>query len=175
VLSGLRAFTGDEPVNAKAKVVVAIDPGPERSALLRWDGSTINVKHYANNAAVLSFLRDQSISGEPLVTEQIACYGMAVGAEVFEIAFWSGRFAEAYGADRVSRIPRLQVKLHLCHDSRAKDANIRQALIDRFGKPGTKKQPGLLYGITGDLWAALALAVTWLDLNAEVSIGGSAA
>jgi hypothetical protein len=46
---------------------------------------------------------------------------------------------------------------------RAKDSNIRQALIDRFGEPGTKKVPGLLYGIKKDEWSALALGVFWHD------------
>jgi hypothetical protein len=41
---------------------------------------------------------------------------------------------------------------------RAKDANIRQALIDKLGAVGTKKAPGPLYGISGHLWAALAVA-----------------
>ena len=99
------------------------------------------------------------------VIEQVTSYGMPVGAEVFETVFWSGRFAERFGADQVQRIPRLKVKLHICLDSHAKDANVRQALIDRFGKPGTKASPGVLYGISGDLWAAVALAVTWWDLN----------
>jgi len=36
-------------------------------------------------------------------------------------------------------------------------------LIDRFGKQGTKKHPGPLYGITKDIIAAFAVAVTWLD------------
>jgi len=145
--------------------VIAIDPGPEYSALVGWNGSAITHKQYATNTEILTILRELSPAADPLIIEQICCYGMPAGAETFETCFWSGRFAEAYGADRVQRVPRLQVKLHLCHDSRAKDANIRQALIDRFGKPGTKKQPGLLYGVSGDLWAALALAVTWWDSN----------
>jgi hypothetical protein len=90
-----------------------------------------------------------------------------VGAEVFETCVWIGRFMEAYGAEHVHRITRGQIKTHLCHSMRAKDANIRQALIDRFGKPGTKRYPGALYGVSGDLWAALAVAVTWWDRNAE--------
>jgi len=61
--------------------------------------------------------------------------------------------------------------MHLCKNNRAKDANIRQALLDRFpatggGKApqiGTKKQPGPLYGVTSHLWSALAVAVTWAD------------
>lgn len=148
----------------KATAVIAIDPGPECSALIRWDGSAITLKQYAPNAEILSTIGDLS-GRDPLVIEQVASYGMPVGVEVFETVWWSGRFAQAYGADHVSRVPRLQVKLHVCHDSRAKDGNVRQALIDRFGKPGTKKEHGVLYGISGDLWAAFALAVTWWDTN----------
>ena len=58
--------------------------------------------------------------------------------------------------------------MHLCGHPRAKDPNIRQALLDRFGPGrekalGTKKAPGALYGIKGDEWAALAVAITWWD------------
>ena len=97
--------------------------------------------------------------------DRVAPYGMPVGEEIFETVYWSGPCAQSFGADNVQRVPRLKVKLHLCHDPRAKDANIRQALIDRFAKPGTKKEPSILYGITGDLWAALALEVTWWTLT----------
>jgi hypothetical protein len=58
------------------------------------------------------------------------------------------------------------VKLHLCGSSRAKDPNVRTALLDRFGgagAKGTKAAPGPLYGIAADLWSALAIAVTWTD------------
>ncbi len=61
-------------------------------------------------------------------------------------------------------LPRRAVKLALCGDSRAKDANIRQALIDRFGGSaavGRKAAPGPLYGISRDVWSALAIAVTY--------------
>jgi len=60
----------------------------------------------------------------------------------------------------------MAVKMHLCGQARAKDANIRQALIDRFGGAaaiGRKAAPGPLYGISGDVWQALGLAVTWWD------------
>lgn len=147
--------------------VIAIDPGPVESALVVFDGAAVQMIRYAPNEEILALLRTKRESGWPCVIEQIASYGMAVGAEVFETCVWTGRFMEAYGAERATRIRRLDVKMHLCHDSRAKDANIRQALIDRFGKPGTKRSPGVLYGVTGDLWASLAVAVTWWDMNAE--------
>ena len=68
--------------------------------------------------------------------------------------FRSGEFSEVLRRD---------VKLHVCQSPRAKDANVRQALLDRFGPPGTKKAPGTTYGITKDTWQALAVAVTWDD------------
>ena len=39
---------------------------------------------------------------------------------------------KAAGWDDLTQV-RQEVKLHLCNSARAKDANIRQALIDRFG------------------------------------------
>ncbi|MGH7470493.1 MAG: hypothetical protein ACRENP_21315 [Longimicrobiales bacterium] len=53
--------------------------------------------------------------------------------------------------------------MHLCKNPKAKDQNIRQALIDLLGAPGTKKNPGPTYGISGDAWSALAIAVTARD------------
>ncbi len=98
----------------------------------------------------------------------IACYGMPVGAETFETCVWIGRFIEAANTDP-ALVFRKDVKMHLCHTMRAKDANIRQALLDLFpatggGKTpqvGTKKQPGPLFGVKSHAWAALAVAVTF--------------
>ena len=96
-----------------------------------------------------------------LAIEMIASYGMAVGREVFETCVWIGRFKQAYpDPDAVKLVYRKDVKLHLCGSARAKDANIRQALIDKLGPVGTKKAPGPLYGVTSHAWAAVAVAVT---------------
>lgn len=140
-----------------------------------WDGESVRYFQHIPNHAILANFRHWDYKGIEMVIEKVACYGMPVGEEVFETVFWSGRFAQAYGAERTHQMPRIEVKSHLCHNSRAKDANIRQALIDRFGKPGTKKHPGTLYGITGDLWAALAVAVTWWDKHAKDFFCGSTA
>ena len=102
-----------------------------------------------------------------VVIEKIESYGMAVGAEVFDTVWWAGRFAEAASRVPVVMLPRRAVKLALCGDSRAKDANIRQALIDRYGGKeraiGTKATPGPLHGIAKDVWAALAVGIAWLE------------
>jgi hypothetical protein len=147
--------------------VLAIDPGPEQSAYVEWDGESLLAYGKWPNADLLHSIRRDDSTIRTLVIEKIASYGMAVGSEVFETCYWSGRFAEAHLSrsrrNEVHRIERLKVKLQLCRDSRAKDANIRQALIDRFGAPGTKKNPGMLYGVSGDVWAAMAVAVTYWD------------
>jgi hypothetical protein len=149
-----------------SRAILAVDPGPTESAYL-WlrDGMPTEFAKESNEV-VLEICQDAEIY--PLTIEKVASYGMPVGAEVFETVFWSGRFAQAYGGE-VSRIPRTDVKMHLCHTIKGvNDSVIRQALIDRYGPGkevaiGTKKQPGPLYGIKADCWAALALAVTFWD------------
>jgi hypothetical protein len=88
----------------------------------------------------------------------IASYGMPVGASTFETCLWIGRFIEL--ARTESRLVyRKDIKMHLCGSMRAKDGNVRQALIDLIGEQGTKKDKGPTYGISSHSWAALAVAV----------------
>ncbi len=105
---------------------------------------------------------------DQLVIEMIQSFGMAVGAEVFETCRWIGRFQEASFVP-VHFLYRKEVKLHLCGNLRAKDANIRQAIIDRYGGKdraiGRKATPGPLYGISADVWAAMSVGLTWSDQN----------
>lgn len=79
----------------------------------------------------------------------IASYGMAVGKEVFETCVWIGRFIEIaiFKNIEVEYIYRKDEKMNLCNSMKAKDSNIRQALIDRFGEVGTKKNPRLVLWI----------------------------
>ncbi len=170
-------------------IVIGLDPGTEHSALVAFNGVTVVSKEVLNNALVVDRLENDNIGtffqrsewGQAemihertvLVIEQIESFGMAVGREVFETVFWTGRFAHAWSPRPFDRMPRRIVKQHLCHTARATDANIRQALIDRFG-PSTEKAigkraaPGPLFGIKSHEWAALAVAVTWFDQNAHL-------
>ena len=148
--------------------VLAIDPGPTESAFVRWDGMKILDKGKIGNLDLLGCLSSEAARPPFLAIEMIACYGMAVGKEVFETCVWIGRFSERWidtvkNEDAVTRIKRGEVKMHLCHSMKAKDGNIRQALIDRLGAPGTKKAPGVTFGVSGDVWAALGVAVTFWD------------
>ena len=151
--------------------VLALDPGNVRSALIGLRGRTILFTRHDDNGALRGWLAQQMnnrLLGYPtvLVIEQVASMGMAVGETVFETVFWSGRFAELWEARGgvADRMPRHAVKLALCHNTRAKDANIRQRLIDLYGGPtaiGRKATPGPLYAVKADLWAALALGLAY--------------
>lgn len=94
---------------------------------------------------------------------------MAVGKEVFETCVWIGRFSQiAESQDvEVEYIYRKDEKINICNSMKAKDSNIRQALIDRFGEVGTKRNPGWFYGFKADIWSAYAVGITYLDLNKE--------
>lgn len=151
-----------------SRILLAIDPGNELSAYVVWDGERIHDKGKVPNDYMLARLTMFQVInpdfGECAI-EQIAHYGtgMPAGRTVFDTCIWIGRFMQAWddfpnGDPRL--IERRKVKMHLCGNARAKDGNIRQALIDRYGEPGTKKEPGLLYGVSADVWQALGLAVT---------------
>lgn len=147
--------------------VLAIDPGDKQSAFCLYNGTSILDFGILPNEQVIERMEWWTSRYAPcpdLAIEMIASYGMAVGANVFETCVWIGRFMQAWDLrSPVTRVKRGEVKMHLCQSMRAKDGNIRQALIDRFGPPGTKKQQGVTYGISKDVWAALAVAVTYLD------------
>ena len=156
--------------------IVAIDPGSTQSALVMWDGKDILARYIRENRDIEYLCAHQMHC--QLVIEQVECYGMPVGVSIFETVYWTGRFCCAFDTANspkliAQRMPRKDVKMHLCNSMRAKDSNITQALVDRFtpleknkGK-GTKKNPGFFYGFKEDIWQAMALAVTYLDLNGE--------
>jgi hypothetical protein len=140
--------------------ILAIDPGPEKSAYVLMDAATKSLLKFGHVENVT--LLHEKFDAEHVVLEMVQSFGMPVGKEVFETCVWIGRFVQGFNKG-YSFLYRTTVKGHICNSVKAKDANVRQALIDRFGPPGTKKQPGKLYGVSGDVWSALAIAVTYLD------------
>jgi hypothetical protein len=142
--------------------VLAIDPGTDQSAYVHWDLTEKRILDHSilpNQELVDKFHHDDwPFWKNHLAIEMIASYGMPVGREVFETCVWIGRFIEASAAPEPGLYYRKDVKLYLCGSPKAKDANIRQALIDLVGPQGTKKAPGPTYGIKSHTWAALAVA-----------------
>jgi hypothetical protein len=142
--------------------IMAIDPGPEVSGIvvISPERKVLSANILTNQEVIAGLRNGTAYSFPHVAIEMIASYGMPVGAEVFETCTWIGRFEEAYvHSDLTARYFRKDIKLHLCGTNRAKDGNVRQALIDLLGPPGVKKAPGPTYGIKSHTWAALALAV----------------
>ena len=201
--------------------LLAIDPGNAKSAwcVLR-DGMPVAFAKEPNEDILERMASAEWCGSEPGIAciEMMECHGMAVGKEVFETVWWTGRFCQAWPGPLPERVFRGDVKMHICGRANAKDANIRQALIDRYGgdaiavggkKCGTchgkgwrgrkhdpcgdcyeqkcadcgltppflespptihavtgigyETPPGVLHGLSGHCWSALAVGVTYLD------------
>ena len=158
--------------------IMGIDPGPEFSAAVLWN-PIINKITFKTERCPMTDKKNKwknerllnKLYFEDIAIEMVDCFGMPVGKDIFSTVLWVGRFWQKAESNNVNLhlVYRKQVKINLCHSVRAKDSNIRQALIDRFGLPGTKKNPGLTYGLAADLWQAFAVAVTFWDLLQEES------
>lgn len=157
-------------------MIIAIDPGNIESAYCVIEPNTykpIEFQKINNEDFIVkleSIIEKHNIYA--VAIEMVASYGMPVGKEVFDTCVWIGRFYERsirYVGD-ITSVYRKDVKMNLCHSMKAKDSNIRQALIDRFGVVGVKKNPGWFYGFKADIWSAYAVGITYLDKEKENGI-----
>ena len=155
------------------KPIFAIDPGYTKSAYCVYHPDTHVVREFAkvDNDMLRAIITASTVWEYEYAVEMIASYGMPVGREVFETCLWVGRYQEII--HRYNKpfelIYRKDVKQHLCGNLKAKDSNIRQSIMDLFPatgggkKPviGTKAEPGPLYGVSNDVWAAVGVALTY--------------
>lgn len=160
------------------KPIFAIDPGPEKSAYVEYDPTKtvmpiLGWGHAPNSELLRELCAPVPRTG---VIEVMQSYMLRVGASVFLTCEWIGRFDRQWyqvHAERpLERLTKPEVSLHLCNRRNATKADLRGALYEKFGDGsrrsvvGVKKEPGPLYGLTGDhVWDALALAVTWHEQN----------
>ena len=150
--------------------ILAIDPGTIQSGYVLYSPGQTVFGETVPNERVFQVI--ESTAPDVIAVEMIASYGMPVGREVFETCVWIGRYVQ-YCLEHGKPFPRFvyrkDVKMALCQSPRAKDANVWQALVDRFGGPGTKQLPVFLYGIRSHARAALAVAVvTEMQLTGEL-------
>lgn len=154
-------------------IILACDPGSAESGFVWVDSDTLKIlaRGYYKNEEVITAIKESGWWSKPyepdvLVVEYIrSSRGMPVGEDTFSTVFWSGRLCQM--ADRHGipweLLSRDIIKMHICGSMRAKDSNVRAALIDKLGPQGRKKAPGPTYGISGHTWQALAVAVTWAE------------
>ena len=140
-----------------------IDPGPEFFYIVTLgdDGRTILAKEAVKVADVASYVMTLRAT-YPRLT--VACEwprarGMRTANDEFELCYHIGAVGAAVGQSW-RLLPRHDIKMHLCGKSAAKDGDVIAALTGLLGPKGTKRAPGPTYGMAGDLWQALAVAVT---------------
>jgi len=158
---------------------LAIDPGTNQSAYcVIGDDNAILAMEIMPNDAICTFLQSDHLKVlqvDLTAIEMIACYGMPVGRETFETCVWIGRFVECLSQGHpllpIAKVFRRDVKLFLCNSVKAKDANVRQAILDLYepsggGKIpqiGTKGKRGPLYGVKSHIWAAVGVALCYQE------------
>jgi hypothetical protein len=160
--------------------ILAIDPGSERSAFVGIDRRSGDVVCHGilANDELLEQLRSLTIVrnlggtlGTVVAIEELKSFMQRVGYEVFTTIRWAGRFEEAcHNYLGVVLLGRKEIVGHLVGTARGSDADVRAALVDRYGGAGGKaaaigtvKAPGPLHGLAKDEWSALAVAVTHAD------------
>jgi hypothetical protein len=118
--------------------ILAIDPGTNKSGwcLLMPDGKVLAFG-WSDNHALAKMIYEEHTAGTinsdtHVLIEDISNYGMPVGRDTFETVKWMGRFDTIVGS-RHQYITRPTIKAALCNDVKAKDANVRQAVIDWYG------------------------------------------
>lgn len=161
------------------ETIFAIDPGNIQSGYAVIEMPNFHLASFGkvDNGELIRLLElynNKPHNAPMFVFEKIASYGMPVGAEVFDTCIWIGRFVQAVKDCKKDFVFRKDEKITLCGSMRAKDSNIRQALIDRYAKhdfkngKGTKKNPDTFYGVSKDVWAAIAVGVTYYERKGTV-------
>ena len=154
--------------------ILAIDPGNIESgyAIIQMPDFKLLDFGKVKNEELLADIEDRFVYDttiDAVAIEMVASYGMAVGKSVFDTCVWIGRFVQALANDGVDYVYRKDEKMCLCGSMKAKDSNIRQALIDRYAKhdfkngKGVKKNPDTFYGVSKDVWQAIAVGVTYYE------------
>lgn len=162
-----RAFPGQISSTVSTlphSIVVGVDPGNVQSAFVAWDGVRVVAKGTIPNASMFDVLSRDWGKDPHLFIENVHAMGMIVGQTIFDTQFWAGRFYEAW-VGRRARVYRRDIKMHWLGSMKGKDADIRAAIINRFGPPGTKKDPGMTRGLVADQWSAMAIAVYGADIT----------
>lgn len=160
----------------KKQIIFAIDPGNIESGYALIEMPCFKLLEFGKipNEELLKFLPIVASQSDALAIEMVASYGMAVGKSVFDTCVWIGRFIQAAEKEHTF-VYRKEEKICLCGSLKAKDGNIRQALIDRYatfdfktGK-GVKKKPDTFYGVSKDAWQAIAVGVTYYEKLKEIN------
>ena len=193
-------------------MVLAIDPGTLKTAYVLLCPETrvpLEFGKINNENMLLKLISILDIHTDDL---EIVCEfpmprGQLASTHLFETVEWIGRYHQLVfqKGSRFQHFDRKDVKMTICGTSKAKDPQIRAALIDIYGGEdlaiggkkckncagkGTKGRlkttcpecqgmgvmtpPGPLNGVSADVWAALGIGVSFLEMRRLTEVGKSA-
>lgn len=164
----------------KNPTLLCVDPGTYSSGIIILKSKNKEIIYYnkaINNETLIDKINKNSeqekYKFDYLIFEMISNYGMPMGDDTIQTILMIGRIIEAAGKKNCRKILRQTIKSEICHNPKAEDSNVRQAIIDMYPRTGsgkvpqigTKKFPGPLYGITSHAWSALAVGLAWISIN----------
>lgn len=152
--------------------ILSIDVGTTESGyvILQFPFQLIEFGKVSNDV-LLDIVKNKQY--EKLIYEEFQSYGMPIGESTIKSITWNGRYIQS-ALDRgipTYHVYRKDEKMTLCGSMKAKDSNIRQALIDRYAKfdfkngKGKKANPDVFYGVSKDVWSAIAVGVTYWEMK----------
>jgi hypothetical protein len=162
-------------------ILLAIDPGPTKSAYVLWDTEKHDFVRDDDGKSVIGLAENHFVMGfvheictphqgvrfplpELVAIETPQNYGNQMGRETLETLIFVGRLIEI-----VYRLQSTTTKLYARPSIKGQvggrnDSEIRSSLIMRYG---ASRKGEKLEGVKNDIWAALALAVA-LEENAKL-------
>lgn len=160
-------------------LILAIDPGPEKSSWVLWgtesEAVAVGADQVENQALRAMLGGNIHENASQLVIERPVIMGQNATAALLETSRWAGVF-EGSWPGIVDRLTYHRVRCQLANSGNAKESEVKQALISRFAPSGfgaqgkgTKANPGPFYGVTGHMWSAVAVAVAWWDQRPKYS------
>lgn len=150
--------------------ILALDVGTIESGFCLMEEETYKPLKFGKikNEDLLEIVQYEEY--DELIYEEFQSYGMPIGISTITSITWNGRYMQLAlcRCKPVHPIYRKEEKINICNTMKAKDGNIRQALIDRFGDVGTKNNKGFFYGFKKDIWSAFAVGCTYLDKKKKI-------
>lgn len=147
----------------EVKLVMFVDPGPLQSGV-----AIIGIDNFEPiHTTIMS--NDQLLAFEhPLRCvvgiEMPVCYGGKIGASTLHTCRVVGQLQQSLRPLPVILMSRPEVLRQATGQPSAKKGAAWEVMVERFGEPGTKRNPGLLYGISSHARDAYEGAVALADL-----------
>lgn len=150
--------------------ILAVDPGPEKSAFVLWDTSEqiIELTGHINTQELIFDLPQLVKDADLVAIEMVQSYGQGVGRTIFLTCLFVGQMIyRLHGHKTVKMYGRPTIKGQI---GGRNDAEVRASLRMRFcscGSKGACRKGCKLHKINNDQRAALALAVA-LEENPQL-------